>query len=76
MKIASLDKSIALSISTPGLGMTLTLSGHAWLFDRDGRIVGSITPVEPSRHLAVREIERCPACRPFIELHFSGGNGQ
>lgn len=54
MRIASLDKTMSLSIAAPVCGFTLTLDSHLWLFDRDGRIVGSIIDAKPNDHIAVR----------------------
>lgn len=67
MKIASLDRSMSLSVAAPGCGFALTLDGHAWLFDKDGEIRGSIIPVETTSHVALSRIERCPICVAFIE---------
>jgi len=75
MKIASLDKSMSLSIAVPGTGITVTLDGHVWLFDCDSRIVGSFPPDPPSAHLRISTPERCPGCSKFVVRDWPGKDG-
>ncbi len=79
MKLASRDRSMTVSIAAPGTGFALTLDGHLWLFDRDGRITGSVPPPITAdeiaagfaRHTAVSSPERCPGCADFVERNYS-----
>lgn len=68
MKLASTHETISVSIAAPGCGFTVTLAGHAWLFNRDAQIVSSIVPAERSGagHVAGRRIEACPICTAFV----------
>jgi hypothetical protein len=75
MKLASLDKSMSLNIASPGMGMAVTLSGHVWLFDRDGNIVGSLPPRDPPKHIAMSEPERCPGCAAFVVRDYGKDGG-
>ncbi len=75
MKLTSRDRSIRLAIAAPGMGFTLSLDDHLWLFDRDGRITGSIPPhltadevaAGVARHTTASIPERCPGCADFVE---------
>jgi len=75
MKLTSLDGSMTLALAVPGMGFALTLNGHVWLFDRDGRITASIPPfITPEQiagvvegHLNVSSPERCPGCKAFVQ---------
>jgi hypothetical protein len=75
MKLASLDRSMSLSIAAPGMGFTLKLVGHVWLFDKDSRIVGSFPPDEPLNHLPMSTPERCPGCSGFVLRDWPGKDG-
>ncbi len=79
MKLSSRDRSMRLAIAAPGTGFALTLDGHVWLFDRDGRIAGSVPPLLTADevaagvalHKAVSSPERCPGCADFVERNYS-----
>ena len=81
MKLASRDRSMTLAIAAPGMGFALTLDGHIWLFDRDGRITGSVPPHITAgeiaegapRHRVADSPERCPGCVGSVLRNYEGG---
>ena len=83
MKLASRDRSMTLAIAAPGMGFTLTLDGHLWLFDRSGQITGSIPPlitVEEvaagiAKHRTVASPEHCPGCVVFVVFDYRADRG-
>jgi hypothetical protein len=64
MQLTSRDKTLSIHISAPGAGFVVRLEGHDWIFDRKGRISGSV----PSRgHLPVTNPRACPGCAEFVK---------
>ncbi len=80
MKLRSLDGTMELAVAAPGTGFALTLDGHLWLFDREGRVVGSIPPHLSAdeiaegvpRHVVADSPEQCPGCAPFVAVNYGG----
>ncbi len=79
MKLRSLDGTLTLNIVAPGIGFVLTLDGHSWLFDRDGRCTGSLPPFVITeliatgtvKHATVSSPECCPGCKDFAERNYT-----
>ncbi len=84
MKLTSRDRTMRLAIAAPGTGFALTLDDHVWLFDKDGRITGSVPPRITAdeiaegapRHQVADSPEQCPICAAFVERNYTHGSAE
>lgn len=68
MRLRSLDGSMEIIMPTTGMGVVVTIDGHAWFHDPHGEPRISVPPAGSS-HVAAKNIHECPACRKFLVVH-------